>query len=479
LVRKTIINSTNKIVDLAKDTLVYGSADFLQKAIGFLLLPIYTRFLTPSDYGILAMLVIISALFTPIASLGLPNAIFREFSIKSNDRNEILGTGFIAIIISSSLLLIITLYIADIISYGLIGDANSKIVFYVKITLISSFFSCLLTIPQILLRAKRRAKLTSLLNIIQFSLSLSFTIIFVIIFKMKIMGVIYGTLLSVIISTFINYFMIGKDLRLYFNLSKLKKMLYYGLPYVPARIQGFGMLYFGQYLVNNQLGLAEAGLYSIALKICMPFHLIIQAVQKAWVPLKFQIYSKEKNPTDTISYIIKNYIIIVCFIWIMVALWGEGLINITVPSEYRNAGALIPFVALIPLSNSLFYSFSSGFGITDNTKHLPLVNFFGLISIITFSMLLVDNYGTKGVAISTAISWLVMAKGIHYFSQKQYQINYNIIFLLKIILGTISLYIISYSFPKYFAMNYYFISLFTTLLCIMIGKILLNRVTNN
>ena len=80
------------IKHLTKHSVVYGLGGTLNKLIGFFLLPIYTRLLTPADYGILSLLTVTSSLATIIAHLGLGSAMFREEIYVGSDERLVEST---------------------------------------------------------------------------------------------------------------------------------------------------------------------------------------------------------------------------------------------------------------------------------------------------------------------------------------------------------------------------------------------------
>ena len=89
--------------DLIKDSLTYGASGLLGQLIGFLLLPLYTQYLTPRDYGILALVIFIPQFFTPISSMGITNAIFRRYNFHNEEekRKSSLFTANLSILITS------------------------------------------------------------------------------------------------------------------------------------------------------------------------------------------------------------------------------------------------------------------------------------------------------------------------------------------------------------------------------------------
>ena len=78
-------------------------------------------------------------------------------------------------------------------------------------------------------------------------------------------------------------------------------MLSYGLPFVPHRLQAVALAQFSLYMVREMLGLGEAGLYQIATKFALPVGVIVNAVQEAWVPFKFQVHAQESEPTPFLA----------------------------------------------------------------------------------------------------------------------------------------------------------------------------------
>src|SRR4051794_4564013 len=98
-----------KLLSLLSDVAVYGVSSLLGQVIGFLLLPLYTRYLTPKDQGVVAMMAIVTLLFGPLANLGMTNAIFRRFNLEKapGERRRVLSSGLVSVLVSSLALLVV------------------------------------------------------------------------------------------------------------------------------------------------------------------------------------------------------------------------------------------------------------------------------------------------------------------------------------------------------------------------------------
>jgi O-antigen/teichoic acid export membrane protein len=89
----------------------------------------------------------------------------------------------------------------------------------------------------------------------------------------------------------------------------------------------------------------------------------------------------------------------VSFIWLTISINGPLVLELLTLEKFHSAAILFPFLAFIPLSNSIYNSLSSGFGITDNTKHLQIINFIRLISSISTTLVLINLLGIIVAAI--------------------------------------------------------------------------------
>ena len=95
-----------KVRELMFDSAIYGASDVLSKIIGFLLLPLFTHYLTDAEYGALAMFAFIKMFFTPIANLGMTNAMFRTFALAKNVQQQFtaLSAGLVSVCSASCIL---------------------------------------------------------------------------------------------------------------------------------------------------------------------------------------------------------------------------------------------------------------------------------------------------------------------------------------------------------------------------------------
>lgn len=432
-----------KLVGLISDALTYGASSMLGQVLSFLLLPLYTRHLTPEDYGILALLTIVILLFSPLANLGMTSAIFRRFNMTKTDeeRREVLSTGLYSVLVSSLLLTILGLTVlSEPLARFLLNDV--QLLWLIQIAILTGLFNTIGQVPNVILRADRKVKIAAVLNVITLLINIVLTIIMVVFWNLGVVGAILANLTSSAITMILRFAFVYRMLQIKFIKQIWLNMLNYGLPFLPHRLQALGLAQFGVFIVAEMLSTQEAGIYSIALRLSMPMTFVIGAIQKAWVPYKFQIHAEDDNPALFFRVTVTYYITIITYLWLGVSMWGGEVVRFMTTPGFFGAISLIPLVALIPFANGLYYMLGTGMELSDNTTPMPLVSFSGLVTVVISAFIFVPILGTMGAALATTLGWLTMTAVIYYFSQKRFSVDYEWLTMCFVILMAVAVVIL-------------------------------------
>jgi len=414
-----------KLLSLLSDAAIYGVSSALSQLISFFLLPIFTRQLTPADYGVLGMLGIVNLLFVPIATTGMTGALFRRFNAEKTPEKKgaVLSSALASVAASSLLLLLILFFAAPAIAAHLVGDPRTSDL--VQLTLVSSAIAAISGIELASLRAARRVKTVSALTLLKLLSYVTASVFFVVYLKMGVRGAVLGTLLAEI------FFIVAQTVVTYRSFlfrpewSTWAKMAWYGLPIVPHAVQAFGLILFGQYMVRQQLGLGEAGLYNVAVKFAVPASFIIGSIQTAWTAYKFQVHEEDPDSEGFFRSTMTYYVAGTSYLWIGVAAWGPELLRVLTPHEYHAAAWLVPAAAFVPIAQGVYFMFSTGIELSDNTRPFPLISFLGLLTVVTGTFAVVPHFGSAGALVITGVGWIVMACCMFWFAQRRLTIRYD------------------------------------------------------
>ncbi|MBZ0264515.1 oligosaccharide flippase family protein [bacterium] len=415
-----------RIKELASDSATYGASSVLSQFIGFFLLPVYTRFLTPSDYGILTMTDVVLIVFIPFANLGISNAVFRFFNMSKEESEQeiVLGTGLISVYVTGFLFFLVGQSLAQLLATSIIGKPETVLI--VRITLVTAFFAAINTGPTQTLRALRRVKTVASLNVLRFTINVLIAILLVVVFKYGIIGVLIGALIAEFIFHFVSLYFIKDKLRFTWSRKFAVRMYKYGLPIMPHRLMTQANNQVIAYLIRKFLGLATVGLYGIAYRFASPLHFLIGATSQAWVPLKFQIFREEEDNAEQIfSSMMTYYFAFMFFVWVGLSVWGPRILILMLPAEYHSASVYIPWLGVVHLARGLYLMSGSGFGFKPKTHLFPLISLSGFIVAVGGCYLFVPQFGLFGAILPMAAGWLMQARVMLFLARSHMRIKYE------------------------------------------------------
>jgi O-antigen/teichoic acid export membrane protein len=414
-----------KLLGLLSDAAVYGVSAMLARIVGFVTLPILTRYLTAEDYGVISMLTVLSLFFGPLANLGMTNALFRRFNVDKdpNSRATLFATGLLAVTISTLILALVCVFFARPIAHSLLEDASKANL--VVISVVTSALSSIGMVPFVTLRAARRVKAAAGINATKLMISIAISLWLVIVSKLGVWGFLVGGLIGEGVTLAVQLAMTYRDFAVRASWEVWRRMCSYGLPIVPHHLQAAAMELFGMYVVGQMLGLQAAGVYGVANKLASPLAFVVRSIQTSWVPYKFQIHADDPNPAAFFRSSFLYYIAGVAYLWVGVSLWGPDVVRVMTGPEFHSAIGLVWAVALIPVAQGIYFMCSTGLELSENTKVYPLVSFAGLAVVVGLTFALVPSQGPLGAALASSAGSLAMAIVIYVISQRHFRVDYD------------------------------------------------------
>ncbi len=414
-----------KLQSLASDSMIYGASSALGQMINFLLVPMYTHHLSEADFGVWAMLNIALMLFVPLANLGMSNTVFRRFNTCKDDeeRQEVLSTGLFSVLGSTLLLGVLCLTFVAPLTDMFINRADG--VLLMQLTIVTAMIDSVGAITMVILRADRLVRTAAVMNILKLLVSITVTVVLVAALEMGLLGAVIGILAGTVVGTTAQFFVTRHAFRPKIRSDTWRAMLSYGLPFVPHQVQAVLLTIFGQFIVLARLGAEEGGLYRLAVMFAVPFAFIVHAVQKAWVPFKFQIHAHDEDPAGFFRTAVTYYFAGTTYLWVGVCAWGPLALLLMADAKFHDAAILIPVVAAVPLFEGFYFMLGTGIELSNNTRTIPLVSFMGLVTVSCTALPLVNALGAMGAALGTVIGWSVMAATVFAMSQRQFRVSYD------------------------------------------------------
>ncbi len=427
-----------------KDSGVYMLPTILAQGINFFLVPLYTRVLSPSDYGAIDMLKVFSSLALLVVALEISQGFGRFFVDEKTDSGKkiISSTSLIFTVLTFSIFLLICQLFAPFLSKLILGEEGLVTFFrigsiYIAVTGVSIFIDTQL-------RYELKSKQYSKKNILLFLVTAFTSVVLAYVMNLKLLGMVIGLLVGSLVSLIYGAWLLRSSYHLKINKEKLVEMLMFSLPLVPTGFAVFFSSYMDRLMINHYLSLNDVGLYGIGFRVGSIVILLISGVNRSLAPLIYNHY-KEIDTPKQLSNIFRHFIAVAILFFVGLSLFSiEILMLLTTPEYYESSKIIIYLVPAILLSQ--MYIFAPGMGIAKKTKSIMFINIGAAVITIFLNWLLIPYFGYVGAAIATLLTYFTVFTIYINESQKYYYIPFqwkNIIFavVLSIPLAISSFYI--------------------------------------
>lgn len=401
--------------------MIYGIGQVIGKFINFLLMPLLTSYLSPSDYGIISLLNVLTFVAAPLFGLGLGISLGIVYFRQNGDvaKTKLIWTAFSILLVSSTVFISIVFTFKHHIALVLLGQSSSDTSIFLIIVSFSMVLGQVLCQPFISrLQFENRAKLFITTTTITTLINILFTVFFVVIFPFGLKGFLLASLFASIVS-FIIYFVViiswtpfGVDFTITGHLLRL------GLPLVPSFIFLFLIQNSGRYLLQSMRGLSDVGIYSIGNTFALISQVAVSAFTTAWYPYFSSYVNRQDEARVVLREGLTYFVLILGSICVLIFLSSKALVFCTTSTEFHRSYTVI---GILSVGHFLFGTFSvltPSMYFAKKTYLVSFVQALSALAAIGLSYLLIPQWGIEGASIAFALSVLTL-NGLQIFLNKK------------------------------------------------------------
>lgn len=419
----------DKLKQLTKETAIYGISTILGRFLNFILVPFYTNIFPPEEYGIVTNVYAFIAIMNIIFIYGMDSAYIKfAASEEFPDKKETFSTTSISIILTSILFAFIVLaFDQPVIRFLSISVDYSVIITYTILILV---LDALAVIPFIFIRLENKALLFTSIKIGGIVLNVALNIILIVFLGWGVEAVFLSNVaasLFILVCLLPLYF---KNFRVKFNPVLFKRLLKFGLPYLPGGMAAIFLHVIDRPIVEHLTDLKTLGIYQANYRLGIFMMLFVMMFQYAWQPFFLQ-NAKEGNAKEIFSKVFTYFTIIGGIILVAISLFIDDLVKIQIMNRsfigeaYWGGLSIVPIILLAYLFNGFHYIFSAGLFIKEKSNSVPLIMGIAAGVNVAVNFALIPSMHIFGAALATLASYFVLAAGFFIVSQRLYEIKYE------------------------------------------------------
>ncbi|MCP4725673.1 MAG: oligosaccharide flippase family protein [bacterium] len=438
---------------LIKNASIYGIGNVLLRIAAFLPIPLYTRFLTDTEYGLLDTLLLTIQIMAIVINLGMSAAFmmfYKKYS-SNNKQGELLGSTLLVcvvsgILISSAMILalpkIFSYFLDDVPGYSMVFAASCSAVFQTLAIQLLTYF-----------RSQEKSGVYTVLCVILAVLILLSIILVLIVLNCGIEGILFAQAFSNALFFLSLLVYIKQKERLIVKLNIIKEVIPFGLPYVLVAGWIF-MRIADRYFIGYFDGLAVVALYSLGFRVSSIFGVVItRPFELAFYPYVFARSDSHEELRKILSRSFSYLALISVLGGFFIIMFSKYIVSFLGPEVYSGSYIAVIWSLPIFLISGLYIWINAILQILKKTHICGITILAAVIINIALNIYLIDKFSWKGAVLSTLIAYIFTIFILYYYSLRRFSINFEYKRLFRVACIAVMLGICAY---LYFNISGYF-----------------------
>jgi O-antigen/teichoic acid export membrane protein len=406
---------------LARNLAIYGLGDVATNIVSFLLLPLYVHFLTPSDYGAIALLYSVEVVAKILFRWGI-DASFMRFWYDcetDRDRQRLASTVFWFLFGANGVILIAALAAVPLITTRVFGLPGYELP--LRLVLVNTFIIGFYFLPFHVLRIGERSTQFAILTTSRTVATLVARFVLIVGFELGVLGFVLADIVVTTIFTLVLVRWFAPLVRPLFSRRVLAECLRFGLPRVPHGVAQQVTAVSDRYFLARFSGLSAVGLYSVGASFGQAMKLFMSAFEYAWAPFYFATM-KEPDAKATFRTVTTYGVAVLLLLEAGLAAVSTDVVRLMTKPGFEAAAQVIPWIGLGLVFHGTYLLTSIGLNITKQTRFYPVATMAAASASIVGNVVLVPRFGALGAAWTNAAAYFVLASVAFVLSQRVYPI---------------------------------------------------------
>jgi O-antigen/teichoic acid export membrane protein len=413
-----------RLKELLRHSAVYGLGSIVARILAVLLLPLYTRYLSPGDYGLIETLIALSAVLTALVAQAMKSAFFRFYfdSAEEARRLLVIRTAFWYVMAVSTATLVAGIAFAGQISWVLFHTHSHRdLVIAAFIGLWSALNYEQMTS---LFRVEQRSGAYVVATLANVFLTIAATVVLVVAAHKGPLGVLVGNFTGTLLVYAALLLYSRRRLGFQFSRKLYRAMNRFGLPLVPSALALWLTNFSDRFFLIKLADPHEVGLYSIGVRVASAILLLLTAFRLAWPAFAYSI-EDDREAQRTYSFVLTYVVYVGCWLAIALGLLAPWIVRVIATKPFYPAQDVVAPLAFGAAAFGGYVVVQIGTGRARRTQANWLVTGAAAVLNVALNLILIPPYGRMGAAIATVAAYAVLFVMMAWRAQRVFPVPYQ------------------------------------------------------
>ena len=409
---------------LGKHSAIYGLGGLVSRILAVILLPLYTRYLSPSDYGKVETLIALTTVAGIVLRMGITSAFFRFYfdSPEPEKRRLVLRTSFWFTMTMATAGMLIGIALSPEIANVLFGTTDDA-------DLIAAAFVglwCGMNYEQLtsLFRVEERSVAFVSASLTNILITIGATLLLVVALDAGPIGVIVGNFTGTLL---VYLALVGyrrEQLGLQFDRGLFREMNRFGLPLVPTALFLWTTNFSDRLFLVKLADTTEVGLYSVGVRIASAMVLLLTAFRLAWPAFAYSI-EDDREARRTYAYVLTYLVLLTTWVATGLTLLSPWIVDWLAAPSFEDSSQVVGPLAFAAVAFGGYIVVAIGVGRARRTQFNWVVTGAAAAVNVTLNLILIPPYGMMGAAVATIAAYATMFVGMSWWAQRIYRVPYQ------------------------------------------------------
>ena len=435
------IAPSSRFRQLVSESGLYILGNVLRRSFSVITMPVFTRYLSPTGYGVIAIVGTVQNMLEVFYEMGVSSAATRfYYDCRTRAEQQALFGTLLAVSLAGGAILTATLLLAGPWLWALVGK-DVPFFPYLLLTVGTVVLGSVGVLPRALFRVQNRVPTFFRLSFAQTFLTAGLSVLLVVVFSSGPVGPILATFVVAILFSAVYIYYLWPHIRLTFEWPTARRSLRFGLPDIAMHLGGWALNASSRLILQHFTSLAVVGIYSVGYAVSkMPFDLVGNAIHWAIVPFFYATakHEPEARSKAALSQVATYNVTILAGLGLVTVMFGRELIEIFASARYGEAASVVPLIVSGAFLQASSYIPSKGIYLREKTAYLPLIVIAGGGVNVLLNFALIPPLGMLGAAWATLAGYVVTLAVILAISQRLYPIPYEYGRIARVVLTAVA-----------------------------------------